>query len=160
MGDELRLLALIIVANGIPVVAYDLFKGFLAVPADLNRTFVDGRPLLGPSKTWRGLVLSLLGTSLCAPLLGLPVFTGALVAVGAMAGDLLSSFTKRRLEMESGSQAIGLDQVPEALLPLLLVRARHGLGAMEILGMVLAFMVFELVVSRFLFKVHLRKHPY
>ena len=38
---------------------------------------------------------------------------GLLVAATAMAGDLLSSFLKRRLALAPSSQAIGLDQIPE-----------------------------------------------
>ena len=35
-----------------------------------------------------------------------------------MAGDLLSSFTKRRMRLASSSMAPGIDQVPESVLPL------------------------------------------
>jgi hypothetical protein len=52
---------------------------------DLNRVdggliFIDGRPLFGVSKTMRGILLAVLATSAAAPLIGLPVTIGALVA--------------------------------------------------------------------------------
>ena len=50
------------------------------------------------------------------------------LAVGAMAGDLVSSFMKRRLRLKSEAQAVGLDQIPEVLLPLLLRKSRLGLS--------------------------------
>jgi len=52
----------------------------------------DGKPLFGASKTIRGVVLAVAATTLVAPLVGLPWKIGALVAVFAMIGDLLSSF--------------------------------------------------------------------
>ena len=51
--------------------------------------------------------------------IGLPWNIGLVVAVWAMVGDCLSSFVKRRLKMPSSSMALGLDQIPESLLPLL-----------------------------------------
>ena len=69
-------------------------------PLDANTMFVDGRPLFGASKTVRGILISVVTTSACAPLLGLKLEIGLVVATTAMAGDLLSSFMKRRLTVE------------------------------------------------------------
>ena len=44
---------------------------------------------------------------------------GILTTTCAMAGDLFSSFVKRRLHLASSSMAIGLDHIPEFLFPLL-----------------------------------------
>jgi len=77
-----------------------------------------------------------------------------------MVGDLLSSFVKRRLDRRPSSQAIGIDQIPEALLPLLACRAALGLGLLDIVVVVAAFFVGELVVSRLLFRLHIRDEPY
>ena len=58
------------------------------------------------------------------------------------------------------AQAAGLDQVPEALLPLLLFRARLGLGATEVAVLVAAFVLLEVVLSRLLFRLRIRDRPY
>jgi hypothetical protein len=155
-----RLLLLVIVANAVPLLAYDVFHRRWAWPVDFGRTLSDGRRLFGSSKTLRGIALSLLLTPLCAAVLGLPPATGLTVAAGAMAGDLISSFTKRRMGLKPGSQALGIDQIPEALIPLLLVRRLYGLTHIEIACAVAVFVAAELVASRFLFKIHLREHPY
>jgi CDP-2,3-bis-(O-geranylgeranyl)-sn-glycerol synthase len=63
-------------------------------------------------------VLSVALTTIAAPLIGLGWEVGLVVAAGAMIGDLLSSFVKRRLGMSSSSKFTGLDQIPEALIPL------------------------------------------
>jgi hypothetical protein len=83
----LKLLILIAVANGTPVLAKKLFGEFLAQPLDGGATFFDGRPIFGPSKTIRGLVLSVLATLLFAMLLGFTWQLGFVVAVAVMAGD-------------------------------------------------------------------------
>lgn len=50
----LKLVVLLTVANGAPVIATKLFGNFLNRPLDLGASFVDGRPILGGSKTVRG----------------------------------------------------------------------------------------------------------
>ena len=87
-----QLLILLSLANGSPVIAKRIFGETCAMPVDGNAQLADGRPLFGPSKTIRGVVGSLLVTAMGAPLLGLPIWIGLLVAAAAMAGDLLSSF--------------------------------------------------------------------
>src|SRR5690606_30812914 len=113
-----KLLCLLGAANGAPVVAAKLLGARFGRPLDGGWRFVDGRPLFGPSKTWRGLVVAVAGGAVVAVPLGWSWQLGAGVALAAMAGDLISSFIKRRLGLPSSSMCLGLDQVPEALLPL------------------------------------------
>ena len=156
----LLLLFLIIIANGSPILGHLVFKNRWTYPLDGGWTFFDGRPLFGSSKTIRGVVLSVLSTMLFAYFMSLSTETGFIISVGAMLGDVLASFTKRRLGMSSGSQALGLDQIPECLFPLLAVQQPYHLTLEGILATVIAFIVLELFLSRVLFVFHLRKHPY
>lgn len=114
----LKLLSLLTVANGTPVLAKKLAGNVLSSPIDRGFRCADGQPLLGSSKTVRGLLLAIVATAVCGPLLGLEWRTGALVGSAAMAGDMLSSFVKRRMKLPASSRANGLDQIPESLLPL------------------------------------------
>jgi CDP-2,3-bis-(O-geranylgeranyl)-sn-glycerol synthase len=100
-----QLLVLLALANGSPVVAKRIFGNYCSWPLDGNIKFVDGRPLFGAAKTVRGILVSIFITSACAPLLGLELKIGLLVAATAMAGDLLSSFIKRRLGLPPSSKA-------------------------------------------------------
>jgi CDP-archaeol synthase len=127
-----QLLILLALANGSPVIAKRIFGETYALPIDGNARFVDGRPVLGRSKTIRGVLASLLATALGAPLLGLHFGIGLIVAATAMAGDLLSSFVKRRFGLAPSSKATGLDQIPEALFPLLACRSALSLTALDI----------------------------
>ena len=157
---ELKLLLLILIANGVPVIATAIFGQWGAHPLDSGRRFGDGQRLWGDSKTWRGLLLALLVTGLVALALGLPALIGVIIGAAAMAGDLLSSFIKRRLGMASSSMALGLDQIPESLLPLLAVAGEFGLSWPTMILMTLGFMALELALSQVLFRLGVRNRPY
>lgn len=156
----LQILILATLANGAPVIAKRLMGERWAWPLDFGLSFIDGKPLFGRSKTLRGIVVALIATSLGAWLLGLGVATGVVVAAAAMAGDLLSSFVKRRLDRPPSSQMLGLDQIPESLLPLLACRATFALTLADIVLGTVAFLVGELLLSRLLYKLHIRDRPY
>ena len=83
-----------------------------------------------------------------------------LIGLLAMAGDLLSSFIKRRLGRPSSSMMLGLDQVPEALLPLLAVREAFALDAPAIVVTVIAFLLLDLLLSQLLYRLGIRQRPY
>jgi hypothetical protein len=155
-----KLLVLLSLANGTPIAAKRIFGSRFAFPADGGANLSDGRPVFGPSKTVRGILSSVIVTTAAAPLLGLDPIVGATVAVGAMAGDLFSSFTKRRLNYPSSSQALGLDQVPESLIPMLACRKALALTAADIAVGVAVFFVGELILSRILFWLRFRDRPY
>ena len=155
-----KALILLVVANSVPVVLGNIFGSKFAHAIDGGCRFVDGRPLFGHSKTWRCLAGSLLSTTLCAPLLGIPWYVGALFALSAMAGDLFSSFLKRRLGKAPSSRAIGLDQIPEALLPLLVCRVWLDLSWLDITVCVIIFMVLELSFAPLCYWLRLKNRPY
>jgi hypothetical protein len=156
----LQVMVLLTVANGVPVIAKKLLGSKFAWPLDCGVAFIDRRPLLGVSKTIRGIVLSIVVTTASAPLLGLAPTIGAVVAATAMAGDLFSSFVKRRLALKPSSRAVGLDQIPESLFPLLACRAALSLTVADIALGVALFFAGEIVLSRLLYKAHLRDEPY
>lgn len=129
-------------------------------PLDGGVRLFDGQHLLGPSKTIRGVLASILVTSACAPIVGLEWKIGAVVGSAAMAGDLFSSFLKRRLRLPPSSRATGLDQIPESLCPLLFCRSMLALTVADIAVGVVLFFIAEIVLSRLLYKLGIRSHPY
>ncbi len=154
------LLLLLLVANGTPVVVKRVMGDRLAHPIDGGRRWADGRPVLGRSKTWRGLLAAVVATAVVAWVLQIGLVLGAAVALAALAGDMASSFTKRRLGIASSGQAIGLDQVPESLLPTLVAAIPLGFGIGEIVVVVIVFFVGELALSRVLYHLKIRDEPY
>jgi CDP-2,3-bis-(O-geranylgeranyl)-sn-glycerol synthase len=111
-------------------------------PMDFGRSLRDGERILGDGKTWRGLAGGALSGALLGLLLALPfvalapgsswsfgsplgaVIASAVLALGALLGDVGGAFVKRRMHKPRGAKALGLDQydfVIGALLASLLV---------------------------------------
>jgi CDP-2,3-bis-(O-geranylgeranyl)-sn-glycerol synthase len=157
---SLHLLVLLGVANGTPIVAQKMLRDRFSTPLDGGLTLPDCEPLFGTAKTVRGVILSVVCTTGAAVLLNLHWSIGATMAGMSMLGDLFSSFVKRRLHLPPHAQAFGLDQIPEALLPLLAVKEKFELTRIDIAALVIAFVVLELVLSRILFRLKIRDRPY
>jgi CDP-2,3-bis-(O-geranylgeranyl)-sn-glycerol synthase len=108
-------------------------------PMDFGRNWPDGHRILGASKTWSGFLFgSLVAVPIvlleawliliappnlqlvpryAATVLGaLPV--ALLLTVGALTGDAVGSFIKRRLGYGNGARVLGLDQLPFVLFPI------------------------------------------
>ncbi len=105
-------------------------------PMDFGRTLGDGERLFGDGKTWRGLVGGTLSGAALGLLLYLPFgllaatsswsfglpatdlggaallafAASAALALGALLGDLVGAFVKRRMHKPRGAKAPGLDQ--------------------------------------------------
>jgi len=110
------------VANMAPVLGRWFLKS-LAVPIDGGRSW-DGRRLLGDHKTWRGLLFGVVGGIGTAFLQsrwtpeGLAIIDyaqwlplGFLLGFGALFGDALKSFVKRRMDIDPGERWIPFDQL-------------------------------------------------
>ena len=166
MGDGKIILTLteitllLLAANGAPILAYDWLRERGAWAVDGGRQFVDGGPLFGPAKTWRGIAAAIAACAILAPLLGWSAALGAQFGLYVMLGDLFSSFIKRRLHIAAMGRATGLDQIPEALLPLWLLREELALGPAEIILLVAVFFFVEMGLSVLLYRLHIRQRPY
>jgi hypothetical protein len=145
----LKLLVLIVVANLAPIIGQRLLRNRFASPLDCGLCFLDGRPLLGPSKTWRGYLFAIPITMACALIEGLDMTTGVVFSLAVLLGDSLTSFLKRRMGLASGGHAPGLDQVLESLFPLLVVQDMFHLALSGILCVVIAFILLDLVFWRY-----------
>jgi CDP-2,3-bis-(O-geranylgeranyl)-sn-glycerol synthase len=82
-------------ANAAPVALKRLLSDRYSTPVDGGLVLRDGRRLLGPSKTWRGVAFAILLPACLSPLTGLSCRAGALGGATAMAGDCMASFLKR-----------------------------------------------------------------
>lgn len=126
VGEALWLLLPAYLSNILPV-----FVGG-GTPIDFGRTWKDGRPILGPGKTWRGLLIAPFVAALLTWLLRLAVTEtrwGTLadwstwgpdlwwfliaysLGFGALFGDAVKSFFKRRTGRERGAMWPGFDQL-------------------------------------------------
>lgn len=157
---EFKLFLLLLIANGAPILARLIFASRFNLALDGGRTTAQGNRWLGPSKTVRGLLAAISATTIGAVLLGLSWQTGVIIGLLAMLGDIATSFTKRRLGLPSSSQAVGLDQVPESLLPMLYGKSNLDLGWSSVVAVVAAFWISEVLLSRLLYLLGIRRHPY
>ena len=118
------------VANMAPVLAMKVLPRWNA-PIDGGRIWKDGKPLFGKGKTWRGLAAGvLLGALTCvvqaaiddagSPFVdfgladggwAVPVAFGAFLGLGAIVGDTVKSFFKRRTGREGGAPWVPFDQL-------------------------------------------------
>ena len=153
-------LSLLFIANGAPILTSWILSNRWNFPVDAHILFFDHKPLFGPTKTLRGLFASLFFTVAFAMIFNYTWSIGLLIFIGAMSGDLLSSFLKRRLGLKSSSMSLGLDQIPESLIPAIACKAILKFSWMDILWITILFFVFELILSRILFIFKIRKHPY
>ncbi len=160
VAQTLEVLVLLAAANGAPVLATRLLGRRWSWPLDAGLTLPDGRRLLGRSKTVRGVLAAVAATALAAAALGLGWRLGAVFGAASMAGDVFSSFFKRRLGIESSGQAVGLDQVPEALFPLLACHRALGLGPAGVVLLVVMFAVAQIVMSPVMYALGIRRRPY
>jgi CDP-2,3-bis-(O-geranylgeranyl)-sn-glycerol synthase len=100
-------------ANAVPVI---LGRG---LPIDFGRNFVDGKPIFGSHKTFRGFFSGLIvGTFVGlveSTVFGYPVYFGMILSLGALFGDLAGAFLKRRLGLAPGDLLAVVDQVDFAV---------------------------------------------
>lgn len=97
-------------------------------PVDFGKKFVDGRRILGDGKTWRGFIGGVAGGIMTAnvqygieKLSGIEIFSSLpyfefltlvfLLSFGAMSGDCVGSFIKRRAGYERGARFLVIDQI-------------------------------------------------
>ena len=107
-------------ANAAPVI----FGG--GKPMDFGKTFFDGKPFLGSHKTIRGFLAGIIVGTLVglvqtlifeqvlfqySPQFQYSILLGFVLSLGALTGDLIESFIKRRLNRSPGSSIPVADQI-------------------------------------------------
>ena len=158
--ELLQLLALIIIANGAPILIRVLLCDVFNTAIDFGHKLPDHQFIFGDSKTWRGIFAAFIATPAAAWLFGYSLETGLLIAIYVVLGDLISSFVKRRLGKPPSSMAPLLDQIPESLLPAIMMMQTFKLDISAVIQLVLIFIIIELLLSNVLYKWGIRKRPY
>jgi CDP-2,3-bis-(O-geranylgeranyl)-sn-glycerol synthase len=64
------------------------------------------------------------------------------------------------MNLAPSTMALGLDQVPESLLPTLAYQSILPLTILDMGTVVVIFLILELALSRLLFKLHIRDRPF
>ena len=167
-------------ANMIPIIAASLpvLRKFDA-PIDGGRTW-RGHEILGPHKTWRGIVSGILVATIVlwvqqilvnnyewaayvahgVDYSALPVLIlGPLFAIGALGGDAIESFFKRQRNIKSGGSWIPFDQLDYIIGSVLISLFFVILTPLQYLWIFVIWFVVHLVASYIGYLLGLKKDP-
>lgn len=146
--DAIRALALLSAANATPVIVAQLARDRWSTPLDFGYVMSDGERLLGSHKTWRGLIVGVLAGLGVGAMFDLSLLSSAGFAATSLLADVVSSAAKRRMHLKPGTESVGLDQLGEALLPLILFSTPLSLAPAEIVGVTVIFVLLDLSTTR------------
>ena len=165
-------------ANMAPVIFKNQLLA-LAKPIDGGRLF-RGQPLFGDHKTWRGLLVATLTGGVVFLLQWLlteqfpeqltnwapfdltqgPWWFGFLLGFGAIFGDLVKSFFKRRVNIAPGKTWFPFDQIDLIVFPLLMIGFFYPTTSTTIVVTLLLVPVLHVSVNRIGFWLHLKDTPW
>ena len=158
-----RLLILLWLVNVVPPFLALILEAKWNWPVDGGYLCSDGRPLFGRHKTIRGVLAGITSGVVIGAVFGFPLWFGLGAGFLSMLGDLFSSFLKRRLSFTSGDAVPGLDQVPEGLLPFLLIAPYYSLstGYVMLFGLVFGLGAYDgsFFMNRVLLKRPFKSYP-
>ncbi|MFW2367150.1 MAG: CDP-archaeol synthase [Desulforhopalus sp.] len=125
--------------NSLPVFAQVMLGERLRHPVDGGILWLDNKRLFGQNKTIRGVTVCLAGGMAAFSLLGHPWLLGGIASALVIAGDLTSSFIKRRLDVPAGGDLFPLDHLLESLFPALFLFSISFLNWTQVIIIVLTF---------------------
>ncbi len=147
-------------------------------PIDFNRTF-GGKPILGKGKTWEGLFLGTIVGMFIASLMGalyyflpfgisaVPLYIvpmnmaiGLFLGFGAVFGDAIGSFVKRRIGIKRGRPAPILDQIDFMLGGLLLLSFIYPVKISWVILLVIITPIFHLIANTMAYFIGIKGEPY
>lgn len=137
------------IANAMPIF---IAKG---TPLDFGKLFFDNKRILGDSKTFEGLINGLLfGTTMTSFYAIISsnsfwIIYGFMGSLGALAGDMINSFIKRRIGKKTGEQLPILDQINFILGATLFIKILN-LDVIVSINIDLKTFIIALVISYFL----------
>lgn len=162
------------VANAAPLIMKNYLKR--RHPIDFGRFFIDGRRVLGDSKSWEGFISGLLFGTLTGlaltPLYSQTCYVklalvGLIEGLGAMVGDLANSFLKRRLGLRPGAPLPILDQISFIIVAIALVKALRidstvyvELNTLRLIIVVLIALVLHPLTNFIAYLLRLKEVPY
>ena len=137
-------------------------------PVDRGKTLWDGRRVFGDGKTLRGTIGGVFSGTLYIVVENLyfsrPLSTNLIIAFtlafGAIFGDLIGSFIKRRIDIGSGESAPFLDQLDFAIFALFLASFIVPLSAETVIILLLITPIGHLGMNITGFLLHKKEVPW
>lgn len=161
-------------ANMAPVIVKKI--NFLEIPIDFNKKIND-KPIFGKNKTFRGLIFGIIFAMIITYLQFLLyknglfveisiidysnwILIGFLMGFGAIFGDLVESFVKRRLNYKPGKSFVPFDQLDFVVGALIFVYPLVMLSLNKIVIILLLSFVLHVIVNHFAFYMNIRKEKW
>ncbi|MEN3051252.1 MAG: CDP-2,3-bis-(O-geranylgeranyl)-sn-glycerol synthase [Candidatus Methanosuratincola petrocarbonis] len=141
------------IANSVPVLARGRH------PMDFGKSMVDGRRVLGDGKTFEGFLAGLFMGTLSGALFGYPIHS-FLLALGALSGDILGAFIKRRIGIERGHPAPLLDQLDFVVGALLFLYPVYQVTLEQVVFIMAVTPPIHLLTNYFAYRLGLKKYPW
>lgn len=166
------------IANITPIIA-NVIPGLKRwkTPMDFGKS-VNGKRLLGDNKTWRGLVTGTLAAGFAALVIytiypytldnlqfeastpQLTVFIiGLIMGFGALLGDAVESFFKRRIGVEAGSSWFPFDQIDFIIGALVATSVVFTLQPQEYIFITSTYLILHVIVSYIGYLLKLKSKP-
>ena len=162
-------------ANMAPVMTKKIFNN-LKIPIDFNKK-INNKPIFGQNKTFRGLIFGVIFAIIIAfiqsvfynnnILLDISLvdysnwlLIGFLLGLGAIFGDLIESFVKRRLNYEPGKSFVPFDQLDFVIGALIFIYPIVSLSLNKILIILILSFVLHVLVNHISFYTSVRKEKW
>ena len=140
-------------ANASPVV----FGG--GGPIDAGLKWLDGKPLFGSHKTIRGTFFGIIMGTIIGVLQG-NLAGGLLQSLGAILGDILFSFLKRRINMQPGDSLPLIDQLDFIVIAVILSFPIQQPSLFQILAIIVLTLPLHYLVNIVAWVFKLKKNPW
>ena len=162
-------------ANMAPVMVKNWFKS-LAIPIDSGKR-IKGKEIFGKNKTWRGFIFAILFAIVIAYLQFLLykfnffrdisfinysnwLLLGFLFGFGAIFGDLIESFIKRRLNLKPGQRFIPWDQLDFVIGALIFISLIVDITLKVLLYIVIISFIGHILVNHTAYYLKIRKEKW
>ena len=162
-------------ANMAPVIVKNIFNK-LKVPIDFNKK-INNKPVFGRNKTFRGLIFGVLFAIVTAYLQFLlhsnNIFVdisivdysnwlsiGFLLGFGAIFGDLVESFVKRRMDYKPGKAFVPFDQLDFVIGALIFVAPLVVLSLNKVIIILILSFILHMIVNHIAYYTGIRNEKW
>ena len=158
-------------ANMAPIIVKNAFNN-LKIPIDFNKK-INNKPIFGKNKTFRGLIFGIIFAVITAFIQFLLyrnnifanisidysnwMLIGFLMGFGAIFGDLIESFVKRRINYKPGKSFVPFDQLDFVVGALIFIYPIIMLSLNKIIIILLLSFVLHITVNHLAFYTGMRK---
>ena len=125
--------------------------------------FLDGRRIFGDNKTVEGFVSGCIAGTFLGYAIASPVITlmeAFVLSLGALTGDLIGAFIKRRMGLQPGERAVPLDQLDFMAFSMVLLSMMRDVECWVMATVLAVTVPIHMATNYAAYKLGLKKVPY